>query len=63
MFNNRYKQWNITENCNNFLKKREKLKFYKIKFNKDNAIKATIYLFDCKVRKLNLCLIIRILYM
>ena len=43
----------VVEDCNNFLKKMEKLKLYMIEFEWDGKIKAKIYLSDYAIRGLN----------
>lgn len=45
-----YKQPNMVKDWNHFLIKREELKPYIVKFNKDGTIKAKNYSFDCAVR-------------
>lgn len=50
---NKYKQFNIIENCSNFFEKIQKLKLYIIKFNKNDAIKPKFYPSDCAVKKEN----------
>ena len=50
------------EDCNNFLEKIKKFKSYIVEFEKNDAIKKKIYLFDYAVHDPNRRLIIVITY-
>lgn len=62
MFIYKYKQSEVVEDYNNFLKKIKEFKLYIVEFEKNGIIKAKIYLSDYIVKKLNQYLIIVIIY-
>lgn len=51
MFINRHERSDVIKDCNNFLKKIEELKTYRVEFKKDETIKAKTYRFDYKIRR------------
>lgn len=49
-FIDRYKQLNIVKNHKVFLNGKKEIKFYIIKFDKNNIIRPKVYLLYCKIK-------------